>query len=71
MKAAIIPENYEQWQHCIVVECGLALTKPFIEQRIIALENSGDHYTQQFVKRYGDSHHQRVLHWFRKAAEQL
>jgi len=69
MKASIIPENFQEWQHCIVVDCGLALTKEFIEARIIALEDNSQHYTQQFIRRYGAQHHQSVLSWFRKARE--
>ncbi len=67
MNASIIPENYEQWQHCIVVECGLALTARFIKERITALEDPKQHYTQQFVRRYGETHHSRVLNWFKRA----
>lgn len=71
MKNAIIPETYDEWRHCILVECGLKLTKPFIEKRIAALRNKREHHTQQFVKRYGQSHHQQVLNWFAMAAEEI
>lgn len=71
MKNVIIPETYEEWRHCILVECGLNLTKPFIEKRITALQNKKEHYTQQFIKRYGQRHHLQVLNWFTKAAEEL
>ncbi|MFQ3243955.1 MAG: hypothetical protein ACI9SP_000580 [Arenicella sp.] len=67
MKSSIIPENYEQWRHCIVVECGLELTSSFIEQRIAALRNNSEHYTKQFVRKYGVQYHQRVLGWFEQA----
>lgn len=71
MKNVIIPETYDEWRHCIVVECGLKLTKPFIEKRITDLQNNGEHHTQQFIKRYGRQHHQQVLNWFAKAAKEL
>jgi len=71
MKTQIIPENYDQWHHCIVVECGLELTPNFIEQRILALQNNKEHYTRQFVNKYGPQHHQRVLSWFTQAREML
>jgi len=67
MKTSIIPQNYEEWRHCIIVECGLELSPSFIEQRIAALQNNGEHYTQQFVRKYGAQHHQRVLGWFMQA----
>lgn len=71
METSIIPQNYEEWHHCIVVECRLKLTPDFIEQRITALQNSGEYYTQQFIKLYGPQHHQRVLGWFMQAREML
>ena len=67
MQASIIPENFDEWRHCIVVECGLKLTSSFIEQRISALKNNSEHYTQQFIRKYGAQHHQRVLNWFIQA----
>jgi len=67
MESSIIPQTYEEWRHCIIVECGLELTPSFIEQRISALQNKGDYYTQQFVGKYGSQHHQRVLGWFAQA----
>ena len=67
MEASFIPASFDEWRHCIVVECGLELTASFIEQRISALENSGEHYTQQFIRKYGAQHHQNVLSWFMQA----
>jgi len=72
MDTPIIPSNYSQWQHCIVNECGIALEKPFIEQRIAALSNAGDQHTKQFVRLYGEAHYKQTLQWFNKAlAEKL
>ena len=67
MKTPIIPENYEEWRHCIVVECGIELTPLYIEKTISMLQDKNEHYTQQFVKKYGSQHHQRVLSWFSQA----
>ena len=64
MKTPIIPATYEDWRHCITVECGIELTPEYISKRISALQNSKDHYTQQFVKRYGDQYLQQILSWF-------
>ena len=71
MKTPIIPETYDQWHQCIVVECGLELTTSFIEQRISALKDNKVHYTKQFIDKYGPQHHQRVLSWFVQAREIL
>ena len=67
MKSPIIPESYEEWRHCIVVECGIELTPLYIEKTISILQDNSEHYTQQFVKKYGSQHHQRVLGWFLQA----
>jgi len=67
MKTPIIPQNYEEWRHCIIVECGIELTPDYIEKCITILQDSGEHYTQQFVRKYGSQHHQRVLGWFKQA----
>ena len=67
MKNSIIPETYEEWRHCIIVECGLELTPQYISERISALQNNRDYHTQQFVKRYGKQHLQQVLSWFMQA----
>jgi len=67
MKEPITPNTYEEWRHCIIVECGLELTPDYISERISALQNNGDYYTQQFVKLYGQEHHQKVLAWFAQA----
>ena len=71
MLASIIPQSYQQWRHCITVECALELTPDFIEQRIAALQDSGDHYTKQFVRLYGQEYLQRVLGWFLQARSAL
>ena len=70
MKEAFIPTNYEEWRHCIIVECELELTPDYIEKRIVALNSDKEHYTQQFVKLYGREYLQQVLSWFVQAQQQ-
>lgn len=62
-----IPQNYEEWRHCIVVGCGIELTPGFIKARIASLQNKHDSHTQQFIRLYGQQHHQKVLEWFMQA----
>lgn len=69
MMEGSIPRNYQEWHHCITVECGLTLTPEFIEERIRLLQDSNDYQTQQFMKLYGAQHHQQVLAWFHQARE--
>ena len=71
MKNSFIPETYEEWQHCIIVECGLKLTAQYITERISALQNDRDYYTQQFVKLYGQQYLQQVLGWFMQAQKKV
>ena len=67
MEKSIIPQNYDEWHHCIVVDCGLQLTETYIAERISSLQNPEDYYTQQFVKLYGQQHLENVLSWFVQA----
>ena len=69
MNESIIPTNYEEWRHCIIVECGLELTPAYIDGRIAALNDDRDYYTQQFVKLYGQPYLQQVLNWFNQAKQ--
>ncbi len=71
MAKPMIPQSYEEWRHCIVVECGLELTPSFIEERISSLQNNNEYHTQQFVRLYGQLHHQKVLNWFMQAREMV
>ena len=61
MQSSIIPQTFDEWRQCIVVDCGLELSERFIEQRISSLQDMSEHYTQQFVRKYGPEHHQRCI----------
>jgi len=67
MNSQVLPKNYQEWKHCITVECGIELTPSYISQRLSALNNKKDHHTQNFVKLYGESHLQSVIDWFNQA----
>lgn len=69
MKTPIIPSNYEQWKHCIVKDCGIPLTTPFIEARIAAMNDVNNEYTRQFLKCYGKTHYENTKHWLKQAKE--
>lgn len=71
MKGPIIPQTFEEWKHCIIVECSLKLTPDFINKRIDSLQNSNEYHTQQFIRLYGQEYHQRVLNWFIQARNML
>jgi hypothetical protein len=65
-----IPAHYDDWKNCITVKCQIALTPHYIEERIKILSNLGHVETRKFRELYGESHHQAVLNWFRKAARE-
>jgi hypothetical protein len=67
MTSSVIPQHYEAWRHCIIVECGLKLTPSFIEKRIASLQDEDEHHTKQFIRLYGTAYHQKVLRWFMQA----
>ena len=64
----MIPTTYADWRRCIEHDCGIPLTADFIALRMADLRDPNSHHTQQFLKRYGNEHHARVLAWFEEAA---
>ena len=71
MPATPFPETYEQWQHCITVDCGIPLTPDFVEQRLTVWRDEGAQETLRFRKLYGDDYWRAVLGWFERAAKEL
>ena len=67
----LIPTSYEEWEHCITVECKIPLTLEFVEQRIKSLQDNGDFYTQKFIGSWGEAHHAKTLSWFQEAQKRL
>lgn len=65
------PTNYQQWRHCIEVDCGIPLTPEFVDKRLAALQNSKDPKTQAFEKLYGVDHLQMTIAWFKQAEAEL
>lgn len=67
MKTPVIPQTYEQWRLCITVQCGMALTRSFAEERLAVWSNPAVDETRRFGQLYGASHLERVAGWFRRA----
>jgi len=61
------PGTYDEWRHCIEVNCGLQLTPEFVRQRLSALRDDRDYQTQRFREMWGDAHLRQVITWFEKA----
>jgi hypothetical protein len=66
-----IPATYADWRRCIEVDCGIALTAAFINERLAALGNLRDEHTRRFCDLYGDAHLATVVRWFEQAKDQL
>lgn len=71
MTSPVIPETYAQWRHCITVECGIALTRAFVDERLAALRVPVGEEGRRFVQLYGEAHLQRVRAWFEEARRAL
>ncbi|MGY6587653.1 MAG: hypothetical protein ACXIUB_05125 [Wenzhouxiangella sp.] len=65
-----IPGNYEAWKHCIEHWCEIPLTAEFVEQRLAALNNPKDEHTAKLIDAYGAGHHQQLLAWFQRWANE-
>ena len=64
LSTSFVPGSYEEWVHCITVECGLKLDPSYIQTRIAALNDPRQEHTRQFTRLYGDAHRERVIQWF-------
>ncbi|MEM9622153.1 MAG: hypothetical protein AAF993_10920 [Pseudomonadota bacterium] len=71
MMSSPFPDNYEQWHHCITVECGIALTPEFIAQRLFVWRDEQSQETLRFRKLYGDEYWQAVIGWFERAEREV
>ncbi len=65
------PQNYEQWHHCITVECGIPLTPTFVAERLAVWRNAELEETQRFSRLYGEDYLQAVIGWFEQAEREV
>lgn len=71
MKAPVIPQTCEQWRHCITVECGIPLTRAYVEERLALWSGSAVDETRRFEQLYGPARHERVRQWFAQSLTRL
>ena len=71
MNYDVIPETYEQWHHCITVECGIPLTTQYVSQRLEVWKNENNEESRRFRGLYGDAHWRAVTGWFERALAEL
>lgn len=66
-----LPQTYEQWRHCITVECGIALARAFVAERLQVWNDPAHDEVHRFEQLYGPTHRERVRQWFAQALKQL
>ena len=71
MKTPVIPQTYAQWHHCITVECGIPLTRTYVEERSTAWKDATSDESRRFEQLYGRVHRERIRQWFEQALEGL
>lgn len=64
-----LPKSYEDWRHCIEVDCRQPLTADYITTRLAALRDARDPHTRQFLERYGEARLTATISWFERAAK--
>jgi hypothetical protein len=64
-----IPRTFDEWKHCIEVECQLRLTSDFVSERLRSLGNPVSEEAQRFIRIYGRKHWSRVVSWFQWSAQ--
>lgn len=65
------PGTYEQWHHCITVECDIPLTSEYVSKRLRILRDENAEETTRFRQLYGDTYWRAVIGWFERAEAEL
>jgi len=71
MMSTPFPQNYEQWIHCITVECGLTISPAFVEERLTVWRNEKSAETVRFRRLYGDAYWRAMIGFFEQAERDL
>jgi len=64
----MIPQNFQQWHYCITVQCGIALTAGFAEERLKIYRQPAHPETRAFIAHYGLRHLHNIILWLEVAA---
>ena len=70
MMSSPFPRTYEEWHHCITVDCDIPLTQAFITERLNVWRNAEAQETKRFVDLYGEPYLSEVIGWFERAAKE-
>ncbi|MEM6641170.1 MAG: hypothetical protein AAF610_14870 [Pseudomonadota bacterium] len=71
MMSSPFPQNYDQWRHCITVECGIPLTSEYVEQRLRVWRDESAQETRRFRELYGDDYWKFMTSCFERASTEL
>lgn len=63
----MIPNDYNSWKHCITIECGIELSKDFLQNRIRVLTDVTNQETQKIILLYGQIHIHNLIKWMQQA----
>jgi hypothetical protein len=55
------PQSFEQWLHCITLECGIKLTKDFVSLSLSELTDRANPHTAQIIEIYGAQHYSNLI----------
>lgn len=59
--------SYNEWHDAITIRCGIQLTPEYCAERVLALQDSKDVSTSQFLELYGVGYRDKVIAWFKRA----
>lgn len=65
-----LPQDFQEWRHCIEVLCRIPLTRAYVAQRREELSHLRNRMDQKFVELYGEQHLGRVRAWFEQVWEE-
>ncbi|MBM3165591.1 MAG: hypothetical protein FJZ80_09055 [Bacteroidetes bacterium] len=64
----MVPLTFEQWKHCIAIDCGIPLSKAFIQERLQVYQNKQNPETKKFTLLYGEQHLNNIIPWLQQIA---
>ncbi|MEM1111903.1 MAG: hypothetical protein AAGI11_08340 [Pseudomonadota bacterium] len=71
MMSSPFPQSYDEWKHCITVECNIPLTTGYVEERLAVWRNEASEETKRFRRLYGDDYWRNVIAWFEQAEAEI
>lgn len=67
----MIPQTFEEWYNCIVIQCKIKIDRDFIQKRLAVYHNPDNPETKRFIQLYGHHHFNNIINWYNKYEQQL